>query len=310
MQILLLPLGLIGAIFTAYKQIRVSQKLGLSQTAIEIINGRWTMDVFGIRKDRAARRLNRVLPNSSVVGLWMALLPLYVLYRLSGKNMLYPRVPTQGDETIASFIISRTLYFDTLLDKHTDEAEQFVILGAGLDTRAYGPLKDRGLTIFELDQSATQKMKVKQLKRARVPSNHVSYVEVDFSEGDWATSLADTGYDPSRKTIFLWEGVTLYLSKDEVCKTLEAIKSLAPAGSILLADVYADRFLKVARKGTAAKTLEATDEALGFSLDFSGDPQDTFSDFMGTQDYKVDDCYFMGSTSKKGPFMVVAELIL
>ena len=49
LQILAIPGAIVGALLTAYKQILVSKRLGVSQTAIEIINGRWTLHVFGLR---------------------------------------------------------------------------------------------------------------------------------------------------------------------------------------------------------------------------------------------------------------------
>ena len=51
LQILFLPIVILGALLVAYKQIVVSKKLGLSMTAIEVINGRWTMHIFGMRED-------------------------------------------------------------------------------------------------------------------------------------------------------------------------------------------------------------------------------------------------------------------
>ena len=51
LQILAIPGAIVGLLLTAYKQILVSRRLGISQTAIEIINGRWTMHVFGLRQD-------------------------------------------------------------------------------------------------------------------------------------------------------------------------------------------------------------------------------------------------------------------
>ena len=51
LQIVFLPVAFVGLLLTAYKQIVVSKRLGVSQTAIEIINGRWTMHIFGLRQD-------------------------------------------------------------------------------------------------------------------------------------------------------------------------------------------------------------------------------------------------------------------
>ncbi len=83
LQILFIPLAIMGAVWVGYKQIVVSKKLGASQTAVEIINGRWTMHIFGLRDDHAAAKLTPVLPNTSTFGLWLALFPLYVYSRIA-----------------------------------------------------------------------------------------------------------------------------------------------------------------------------------------------------------------------------------
>ena len=76
LQVLAIPGAIFCALLTAYKQILVSKRLEVSQTAIEIINGRWTMHVFGLRKDEAAAELISVPPNTSKLGLWLVLWPL------------------------------------------------------------------------------------------------------------------------------------------------------------------------------------------------------------------------------------------
>lgn len=314
LQVLLLPLAIIGVSMVAWRQIQTSQKLGLSGTAIEIINGRWTMDVFGLRHDKASRKLARKLPNTSVLGLWMALLPLYILYRMTGKNFIYPRIPEEGKEGIADLVMSRTVFIDGFIDDFIEArkgaASQFVALGAGLDTRAYGPLKDSGLSFFELDQAVTQKMKRSRLKKAKIRSAHVKFVEVDFTEEDWISKLTKAGFDPARPAIFLWEGVTLYLSEAEVAASMAAIKSVAAEGSVLIADFYAARFVKMAGKGVAKDILEATGEGLGFGLDFSGDFEAELNRFVTAQGMKLANQKFLGATTKKGPYAVVAEILI
>ena len=69
LQVAFIPLAIIGVILTGYRQIAVSKQLGVSQTAIEVINGRWTMHIFGIRHDPASAELIHVLPNTSAMGL-------------------------------------------------------------------------------------------------------------------------------------------------------------------------------------------------------------------------------------------------
>lgn len=310
LQIVLLPLGIVGVILVAYKQLKVSQRLGVSQTAVEIINGRWTMDVFGLREDKASRKLTRALPNSSVPGLWMTLLPLYLLYRMTGKNLFYPRVPIEGREGIADLVPARTLYFDALIESHLSDAGQFVALGAGLDTRAYGPLKDSSITFFELDQTDMQRMKRKRLKKAKISAKHVRFIEVDFEQEGWTKSLAAAGFDPSIKTIFLWEGVTLYLAPEDISNTFAAIKAISTAGSVIICDIYAERFVAMARKGASAKALEMTDEGLGFGLDFSSNHDARLNAFITSQGLKPGRRNFLGANGKKGPYAVVVEALI
>ena len=99
LQVLFIPFAVLGAIYVAYCQLGVSKKLGISQTAIEVLNGRWTMHIFGIRTDKTCDRLIKVLPNTSAIGLWLVLAPLWVKFKISGELFMYPRVPVQGDVT-------------------------------------------------------------------------------------------------------------------------------------------------------------------------------------------------------------------
>ena len=144
LQVAFLPLAVLGVLMVTYRQIVVSRRLGSSATAIEVINGRWTMDWFGMRSDPATVGLLGVLPNSSILGLQLFLFPLWVKHKLSGDYFAYPRLPpANGAETVADLVIVRTLYFDRILGRVLPEVEQFVLLGAGHDTRAYGSARSR-----------------------------------------------------------------------------------------------------------------------------------------------------------------------
>lgn len=311
LQILFIPLAIIGAILVGYKQLIVSKNLGVSQTAIEIINGRWTMHIFGLRDDPAAAKLTPVLPNSSTFGLWLALFPLYAHYRISGSTQWYPAIAPAGEEGLAHLILNRTGYFDSIIDKAKNDAEQFVLMGAGLDTRAYNDLKNSGLKIFELDQSTTQQHKRKYLQKAGIDTTHVTFVETDFSQKSWFNSLIPAGYDPHKRTIFLWEGVTLYLGEESVRHTLRTIKANAAAGSLIIADIYAKSFVTGEYTPGLKATLpilDTTDEQLAFGLEMANDHQHTLESFVTSEGLTLGETYFMGYKTKKGTWMVVAEL--
>ncbi|MDH3207653.1 MAG: hypothetical protein OEO79_13710 [Gemmatimonadota bacterium] len=97
LQIAFIPLAIVGVVITTYKQLVVSKRLGVSATGIEVIQGRWTMHWFGIRRDEPTARLAGALPNATKAGLWLVLFPLWVAQKLSGTTFLYPRVPVEGN---------------------------------------------------------------------------------------------------------------------------------------------------------------------------------------------------------------------
>jgi methyltransferase (TIGR00027 family) len=308
LQIAFIPFAILGFVLVAYRQIQVSKKLGISQTAIEVLNGRWTMHVFGLRNDEACAKLARALPNTSVMGLWLALFPLWLKFKISGKPFLYPRVPEAGTETIADLMVARTPYFDRVIERVIGEVEQFVVMGAGYDTRAYGGLARDTVTFFELDQPQVQQHKRNALNDAKIPCEHVHFVAVDFSKESPFDRLVEAGYDPAKKTLFLWEGVSLYLSEPDVRKTMQDVRNHAPSGSVLLADIYADRFLNISKSSAVQKTLDYTDEGLGFGLPFAINYEETLAGFVEAESMSVGETFFMGYGSDKGPFMVVVEM--
>ena len=308
LQILFLPLALVGILLVAYKQIVVSRRIGSSQTAIEVINGRWTMHVFGIRKDDASVKLASTLPNTSTSGLWLVLFPAWVKYKICGCYFGYPRVPAEGEENIADLMIARTIYCDRIIARLAGAAEQFVVLGAGYDTRAYGVLKQSGLRFFELDQAQTQGNKIAQLAKAGIDARHVTFISVDFSQHSVFEKLQQHGYDRSKKTIFLWEGVTLYLSEHDVRAMLAEIAANAVSDSAVVADFYAHRFIQIGQSRAGKKTLGLTDENLGFGLPFARDYASVFSRFIASESLSVGEHVFMGAADKNGPFVVVSEI--
>jgi len=240
------------------------------------------------------------------------LFPTYLLSRISGRNLFYPRVPIEGKEGLADLVGARTIYFDEILERHKD-AQQFVLLGAGFDTRAYGRMADGRLRFFELDQKTTQQLKKQSLQQAGIAIDHVTFVEVDFEHDDLIEKLVDSGYDAGMKTLFLWEGVTLYLDRADVDRTLAQLRQHAADGSVIVADFYASSFTSgdyVPGMKTAKKTLKLTNEELGFGLDFSTAHEHALADYIEHQGLELGQCKFLGAGSKKGPYMAVAEVFV
>ena len=103
----------------------------------------------------------------------------------------------------------RTRHIDDVLTESLKAGStQVVILGAGLDSRAYrfGDAL-RGVRVFELDLPPTQEYKNTRPRRAGALPDHVTYAPIDFTTQELAAVLAAAGYDRKQVTTFIWEGV-------------------------------------------------------------------------------------------------------
>jgi methyltransferase (TIGR00027 family) len=134
-------------------------------------------------------------------------------------------------------IAGRTRYIDEYLQKCiNDGIKQLVILGAGYDSRPYrfNELKDQ-VKVFEVDHPATQRMKIEKIKKifSSLPS-HVVYVPINFENEKLETRLAESGYNKNLKTLFIWEGVTMYLTAEAVDETLSFVAHNSGRGSSIL----------------------------------------------------------------------------
>lgn len=143
------------------------------------------------------------------------------------------------------FLAARERYIDDYLETCLDEGlDQLVILGAGFDARAYRfeALK-AGMKAFEVDHPATQAVKLKKVMAIfGAPPPHVTYVAVDFNRENLADRLFASGYDEGRKTLFIWQGVTPYLTPEAVDGTLAFVAGHSGPGSRIIFD-YMDATL-------------------------------------------------------------------
>jgi methyltransferase (TIGR00027 family) len=140
---------------------------------------------------------------------------------------------------IHEYVLARTKLFDHTFVKALERGfSQIVLLGAGMDTRAFRfQEKNRGATIFDLDIHATQRYKRKVLARKKiVPPAELVFAPIDFNKQLLADVLAQAGYRTWQQTLFLWEGVTMYLEAESVDSTLAFIRSSAGEGSTIIFD--------------------------------------------------------------------------
>lgn len=127
----------------------------------------------------------------------------------------------------------RTLAIDAAVrDAAAAGARQIVVLGAGLDARAWrmrAALAEA--TVFEVDHPATQAYKRARVAGRAPAAREVKFVSVDFARDSLGDALARAGHDAGAATLWLWEGVVPYLPLDAVRTSLDAITARSAPGS-------------------------------------------------------------------------------
>ncbi|WP_261569374.1 class I SAM-dependent methyltransferase [Frankia gtarii] len=114
---------------------------------------------------------------------------------------------------------------------------QVVILGAGLDGRAWRMVELAATPVFEVDHPASQRDKrdrAGELAGELVAGASPCFVPVDFSRDDLAAALAAAGHRRSVPTIWIWEGVVPYLTRSQAARTLQIIGDRSAPGSRLI----------------------------------------------------------------------------
>ncbi|MGA7520869.1 MAG: SAM-dependent methyltransferase [Acidobacteriaceae bacterium] len=162
---------------------------------------------------------------SHVPGL-RALLCRYIDYRWPGSR---------------TSLVARTRLIDEYLARALGSGvRQIVLLGAGFDSRAYRlPGADR-VQFFEIDHPNTSAKKMALVGRLfGTPPSHVRYVPVDFQTETLQQVLADAGFEARDRSLFLWEGVSNYLTEEAVRTTLSFIASLTEGTQLVF--TYVDQ---------------------------------------------------------------------
>jgi methyltransferase (TIGR00027 family) len=109
--------------------------------------------------------------------------------------------------------------------------EQLVILGAGLDSRAWRLNSLQDTVVFEVDHPASQAAKRRRSSAIPFQAKDVRFVAMDFERDTLAPLMERAGFDPRKRSFWLWEGVTMYLRAEEVSANLGAFAALSAPGS-------------------------------------------------------------------------------
>jgi methyltransferase (TIGR00027 family) len=118
-----------------------------------------------------------------------------------------------------------------------------VILGAGLDGRAWRMKELVHCTVFEVDHPDSQRYKQARVTALAQMAHDVRFVAVDFTRDDLNQALAAAGHDATQPTSWIWEGVVMYLTRQEIETTLAVIAKRSPPRSRLIIAYHAPALL-------------------------------------------------------------------
>lgn len=132
----------------------------------------------------------------------------------------------------AKIMAARTLAIDDAI--RAVPGAQLVILGAGLDGRAWRMPELSDVTVFEVDHPDSQREKRKRVAALGQVAREVRFVPIDFARDDLGQGLAAAGHDPKRVTTWVWEGVVMYLTRNAIETSLAVLAARSAASSQLI----------------------------------------------------------------------------
>jgi methyltransferase (TIGR00027 family) len=263
----LLPVFAVGYVIWVASFVGRRKSRG-SATAQAPLFARWVQHHLGARPDEAASRLWQVAPGVPALGWRLVAGPLLLAHRLTGYVLKTFRYPFEGEITIQNQGAARQTFYDRVVQQYLPVREQFVILGAGFDTRALNLPKDAQVRSFEIDTPETVAVKREMVAKAGIDTTGVVLAAADFEKEDWLTRLIAVGFDPGKPTLFIWEGVTMYLDREAVEDTLRKIASTAK-GSVVAFDYFTTDVLEsqALMMRFIRASLSAGGEPLKFGID-------------------------------------------
>ena len=166
----------------------------------------------------------------------------------------------------------RTALIDRALAQGVGEGiDQVVVLGAGFDARAHRLSALSAARVLEVDHPATQARKREAARGLPLLAAELTYVPCDFTRTTLGTALTQTGFDPHRRTAWVWEGVTMYLEEPAVRETLGAIDRHSADASLLIATYLTPEV--IAAGARAASLARRAFAYLGEPLGYTASPE-------------------------------------
>lgn len=188
---------------------------------------------------------------------------------------------------VNGFLLARERYIDDVLQNYLNEGiQQVIILGAGYDSRAYRFDLSGRVKTFEVDHPATQADKKEKVRRVfgKIPE-HVTYVPVDFITQTLSERLPASGYEPGLTSLFIWQGVSMYLTAEAVDATLEFVVNNSAPGSAIVFDYLYQAVLDGIQKHIEVSNMRRYRLMTGEGLTF-GIPEGWVGEFLQERGFR------------------------
>jgi len=154
--------------------------------------------------------------------------------KIADGELDYGDDPLFNLQQMCEQIAVRTRFFDDFfIGAASAGIQQAVILASGLDTRAYRLPWPQEAVVFEIDQPQVIEFKSGLLESLGAhPAAHRRAVPIDLRD-DWPEALRDNGFDPTKPTAWIAEGLLIYLPPDAQDRLFDNITALSAPGSRL-----------------------------------------------------------------------------
>jgi methyltransferase (TIGR00027 family) len=190
---------------------------------------------------------------------------------------------------IYEYVIARTRCIDKeFTDALKEGCEQILIFGAGFDSRAvrFADIS-RNARIFELDVPTTQNAKIERYreKGIQIPDNLI-FIPIDFEKQSISDRLRESGFAKNKKSLFILEGLTMYLQPESLDQTFKIIQEYAGIGSKIVFDyIYASVLRKenlYYGEQDMLRRVSRVNEAWVFGIEKGG-----VNEFLSKYDFEV-----------------------
>ncbi|WP_330337697.1 class I SAM-dependent methyltransferase [Streptomyces sp. NBC_00557] len=150
-----------------------------------------------------------------------------------------PDMDPEATRGFRAAMVARARFLEDLVAEQADRGvDQYVLLGAGLDTFAQrGQGAASRVHVFEVDQPGTQIWKRRRLVELGygIPDRlHLVPVDFETDAGSWPDRLVAAGFDPGRPAVVASAGVSMYLTKEATAATLRRIAGFAPGSTLAM----------------------------------------------------------------------------